>query len=133
MKCKYHSCTNEVPESKSNKERCFCCGKCKNKYFVDKRRWVLKLKAIEYLGGKCKICGYHRLPQALEFHHLDRDKKEFGLGLPHTRSWERIKKEIDKCELLCANCHREQEVKLLVHKKEFFEKIFKGTNFDLGD
>jgi len=64
--------------------------------------------AIEYKGGKCSICGYGKCKDALEFHHLDSSKKDFGVsksGL--TRSWLRIKKEIDKCILVCANCHRE--------------------------
>jgi len=64
--------------------------------------------AIEYKGGRCSICGYKRCQRSLSLHHLDPKKKDFGLsskGL--TRSWERIKKEIDKCILLCANCHME--------------------------
>ena len=132
MKCKYHSCNNLVTKSKSNNPKVFCCDKCKNKYFVDRRRWVMKLKAIAYLGGKCSNCGYSKFPQALEFHHKDRTTKAFGLGLPHTRSWERTKKEVDKCTLLCANCHREVEVLLLTHKKEFFEEEFKGTSFHIN-
>lgn len=54
------------------------------------------------------MCGYKKCTRALVFHHLDPKKKEFGLserGL--TRSWEKIKLEIDKCVLLCANCHME--------------------------
>lgn len=75
---------------------------------VSKRRRVLRNKAIKYKGGKCIFCGYNKCIDALEFHHLDADSKDFGLsrsGL--TRSWEKTKKELDKCILLCANCHRE--------------------------
>lgn len=75
---------------------------------VKKRRKKLRLKALSYLGGKCKFCGYCRETAALEFHHVHEGSKEFGLsqrGL--TRSWERIKDELDKCILVCANCHRE--------------------------
>lgn len=75
---------------------------------VKRRRKELRLKAINYLGGECSICKYHKCLQALEFHHLNSRNKSFGLssrGL--TRSWERIKSELDKCILLCANCHRE--------------------------
>lgn len=64
--------------------------------------------AIAEKGGKCQICGYSRCVKALDFHHIDETTKEFGMsshGL--TRSWEKIKKEIDKCVLVCANCHRE--------------------------
>ncbi len=54
------------------------------------------------------ICDYDRCPGALDFHHRDPKQKEFGLsdrGL--TRSWEKTKNEIEKCVLICANCHRE--------------------------
>jgi len=75
---------------------------------VKKRRRKLKEMAVKYKGGKCVFCGYKKTINALEFHHLERGRKDFSLsqrGL--TRSWERIKKELDKCLLVCANCHRE--------------------------
>lgn len=75
---------------------------------VAKRRKKLKQMAVEYLGGQCVLCRYSKLHDALEFHHVDATKKDFGLakrGL--TRSWEKIKQELDKCVLVCANCHRE--------------------------
>lgn len=75
---------------------------------VTKRRKRLRDMAREYKGGKCIVCGYKKCQRALSFHHLNSKEKEFGLsskGL--TRSWERIKKEIDKCVLVCANCHME--------------------------
>jgi hypothetical protein len=75
---------------------------------VRKRRKRLRMMAREYLGGKCMICGYARCTDALDFHHRDPKEKEFGLsdrGL--TRSWEKTLKEIKKCVLICANCHRE--------------------------
>ncbi len=69
-------------------------------------RQRVKLRAIDYKGGKCQICGYSRCHQALDFHHLDPKQKEFSLsGI--SRSWDSIKSEIDKCILVCANCHRE--------------------------
>lgn len=75
---------------------------------VSKRHKKLREMAIEYGGGKCALCGYNRCGDALEFHHTDSSKKEFGVsqsGL--TRSWEKTKDELDKCILVCANCHRE--------------------------
>lgn len=72
------------------------------------RAHQMKQKAVDYLGGKCKECGYNKCIYALEFHHLGNKEyaptKMFQKGL----SWDKIKKEIDKCELLCANCHREK-------------------------
>ncbi len=64
--------------------------------------------AIEYKGGKCQICSYDRYQGALELHHVDKTQKSFGIGdKGYTRSWEKVRAELDKCVLLCANCHRE--------------------------
>jgi len=75
---------------------------------VQKRRKEIRQKAIAYKGGRCQICGYDRCIEALEFHHLDSSKKDFGISSRgYTRSWEKVREELDKCELVCANCHRE--------------------------
>jgi 5-methylcytosine-specific restriction endonuclease McrA len=65
-----------------------------------------KLKLIEYKGGKCERCGYNKCHVALEFHHLNPDEKDFTIS---GKSWsfERLKKEVDKCILVCSNCHKE--------------------------
>lgn len=77
---------------------------------VAKHRKLVKMKAIEYKGGKCCICGYDKYSGALEFHHKNSDDKEFGISeRGWTISWEKIKNEIDKCILVCSNCHREIE------------------------
>jgi len=60
------------------------------------------------LGGKCLVYGYAEYQGALEFHHFDNKAKDFGLSEKGvTRSWEKIRQELDKCILVCANCHRE--------------------------
>jgi DNA-binding CsgD family transcriptional regulator len=75
---------------------------------VQKRRKKIKELAIEYKGGKCEKCGYNKYVGAMEFHHLDPNKKDFSLSQKgHCRSWKAVKKELDKCILVCANCHRE--------------------------
>jgi hypothetical protein len=64
--------------------------------------------AVDYLGGRCVVCGYCRDIKALDFHHINETTKEFGLSdRGMTRSWEKIKNEVRKCVLVCANCHRE--------------------------
>lgn len=64
--------------------------------------------AIAYKGGKCQICGYDKCVGALEFHHLDPTQKDFGISAKgYTRSWDKNKQELNKCILVCANCHRE--------------------------
>jgi 5-methylcytosine-specific restriction endonuclease McrA len=75
---------------------------------VAKRRKKVKAMAIEYKGGKCIGCGYNRYQGALELHHVNPSEKGFGIGdKGYTRSWAKVKAELDKCVLLCANCHRE--------------------------
>lgn len=67
-----------------------------------------KLELISYKGGKCEMCGYNSNIAALEFHHIDPNEKEFQLDARHlsNTSLDKLKKEADKCKLLCANCHR---------------------------
>lgn len=106
MKCSWHLCKNLVISTK--KSALYCSKKCKMKSAVQKRRTKIKLMAIEYKGGKCEICAYSKSVYALEFHHKDPLQKDFSLSKGgHTRSWERVKNELDKCLILCANCHRE--------------------------
>ena len=71
-----------------------------------------KEKAIEYKGGKCEKCGYDKCNSALEFHHLDPTKKDFSPSANMNMAWNKIQNEIDKCILVCANCHREIHEKL---------------------
>lgn len=76
------------------------------------KKRALKHKLIEYKGGKCERCGYNKCEGALQFHHIDPTLKEFTLShinLNDTNfAFEKVINEIDKCELLCANCHAEQ-------------------------
>jgi 5-methylcytosine-specific restriction endonuclease McrA len=72
------------------------------------RRKKVREMAVENKGGKCEKCGYDRCIDALEFHHLDPTQKDFNISSKgYTRSWERVKVELNKCMILCANCHRE--------------------------
>src|SRR5262245_48971150 len=76
---------------------------------VAKRRMQIRRLAISYLGGVCQRCGYFRCTEALEFHHRDSSRKDFGISSKgYTRSWAKVREELDKCDLLCANCHRER-------------------------
>jgi hypothetical protein len=80
---------------------------------VQKRRKRVREMALEFLGGRCSRCGYDRCIEALEIHHLDSAEKDFGISARgYTRSWQKIRTELQKCELLCANCHREVHAKM---------------------
>ena len=84
--------------------------KCKTCY--NKRRGLKfvanKQKQIDYKGGCCQICQYDGCMSALEFHHIDPNEKDIEpTKLKHVFEEARWKPELDKCVLLCSNCHRE--------------------------
>ena len=105
--CKKHGLT-EFSDT-ATRSRCkICCIDA-----VRKRRLKVKLLSLEYKGGCCEKCGYNKCIEALEFHHINPEVKDFEVsGNGHCKSWETIKKELDKCLLLCANCHRELHASL---------------------
>lgn len=81
--------------------------KIKNYEKVKSHRKRMKEKSVEYKGGSCQMCGYDKCIGALEFHHIDPTQKDFGISSYIYLSWDKIKIELDKCILVCANCHRE--------------------------
>lgn len=107
------------------KENIFCSTGCRNKHFTKERYPELfqrikrdrssdqkrirykKEKAVAYKGGKCEFCGYNKCLAAMDFHHINPEDKIYDVKVLMTRRWELIKEEIDKCILLCSNCHRE--------------------------
>lgn len=74
---------------------------------ANKRRFYSKEKAIKYKGSKCQKCGYDKCMRSMAFHHIDPKDKKFNISGNHTRSWNEVTKELDKCILLCHNCHCE--------------------------
>lgn len=70
-------------------------------------RQRLKDRATYVMGDKCACCGYDKCIQALEFHHLNPEEKDFSFGTNANRSWSSTRRELQKCILVCANCHRE--------------------------
>lgn len=74
-----------------------------------KARLERKAKLVAMKGGKCSICGYDRCIKALEFHHKgDKEDKSFSVAANGMLArWEKLVREVKKCILVCANCHRE--------------------------
>jgi hypothetical protein len=82
----------------------YTCNTCR----ASKKRKDNKLKALEFMGGsKCSKCGYDKCHFALDFHHIDEDKKKFTLSAHWNYSWQKLLPEIKKCVVLCRNCHAE--------------------------
>jgi predicted nucleic acid-binding Zn ribbon protein len=92
----------------------FCSPVCKNKdlqsYEAQKRRGLArKLDLIKNAGGRCSICGYDKNLAALVFHHTASSDKDFKLDMRSlsNRRLDPVLEEINKCILVCANCHAE--------------------------
>lgn len=102
-----HKCKcGETDQEKFYGNKRSVCAKCHNKYVIDAGREKRK-RAISLLGGSCVICGYDKYHGSLDFHHLDKDKKDDNFANLKGWSWSRIEKEIQRCVLLCRNCHGE--------------------------
>jgi predicted HNH restriction endonuclease len=71
-----------------------------------KQRVKKRLKAIEYLGGCCWRCELTFHKDVYDIHHLNPNTKKYDWGELKRRKWSTIQEELDKCILLCANCHR---------------------------
>lgn len=82
------------------------CGTCN----TNLRRYRVKELAVNYLGGECERCKWSGDLSGFDFHHKNPVQKEFepSAGVLANMSWEKVKKELDKCELLCAICHRKE-------------------------
>ena len=110
MKCK--GCQEEL----KGKQVKWCSQKCKNQdsnhkhndyASQKKRRFNRKKKFALLLGGECKVCGYKENLSCLAFHHRNPEEKEFNLSSRELGMYkeERLLNEVNKCDLLCHNCH----------------------------
>lgn len=93
------------------KPLCIPCEENNRRSFVEEKRRIL----YELFGDSCSICGYDKCSAALEFHHVDPSVKENKPSslINNYSTVERMLAEVDKCILVCANCHREIHAGLL--------------------
>lgn len=83
------------------------CKKCWNKRTYQVARDKLNQLILER-GGKCENCRYDKCFSALQWHHEDPTQKEFGISSKRGAPIDKLRKETEKCKLLCANCHAEE-------------------------
>lgn len=102
----------------TGRQRRFCSRDCKNadtnrrhqSYLRQQDRGLRRKRAlVEASGGGCVRCGYRRNLAALAWHHCEPSRKRFQLDLRNisNRSADEIRSEVEKCILVCANCHAE--------------------------
>lgn len=142
MKCL--SCDKEL----TGRQTKFCSKKCKYNYYKKQNKGTtynsayskkkdyhgiyLKYKLIMFRGGKCEICGYDKNISALQFHHINPASKKFTLD---SRTIERkhdseILEELNKCQLVCSNCHAElHHPELIKGNINRFKELSDGINY----
>lgn len=106
-RCKTEKLKTEFYNRRNGKGNSVYCKTCTHDQTIERQK-RFKQQCIEYKGGKCVSCGYKKCNNVLEFHHLDPSKKEFSIAHARLTSFnDEVKKELDNCALVCANCHRE--------------------------
>jgi hypothetical protein len=94
---------------------------------LKERGWKRKQKLIDLKGGKCQMCGYYKCPRSLSFHHRNPKEKQYNLDVRVIRGikWSTILEEVEKCDLLCLNCHNEVEFEIDRQKE-----VIRGIGYD---
>ncbi len=106
-KCKIEKTADLFYKRRKGEDLSPYCKVCTSIQTVDRQR-KLKQMCIDYKGGKCIFCNYKKYNGSLDFHHIDPKEKDFSISnLKLTTFNEKIKKELDKCILVCSNCHGE--------------------------
>ena len=93
---------------RNGKKRYGYCKDCSNEY-ATQRMINVKKNMIEYKGGSCERCGITIKESnyfIFDFHHINTKEKDPNFKRIKFQKWESIKKELNKCMLVCSNCHR---------------------------
>lgn len=90
------------------------------------RGFFRKQKLVEIKGNKCQKCGYKRCLRSLSFHHRNPTDKSFSLDARtiQSKTWTLVLEEVDKCDLLCLNCHMEMEDAGTEYKYAAYKDLF---------
>jgi len=107
--CKH--CLKNLPVDQFYKKSKGYWSYCKPCESLRKKQQLVNFKrqCLEYKNQfTCIKCGYGKCITALDFHHRDSDEKDFAISqCNNLRLNQKIKNELDKCDVLCSNCHRE--------------------------
>jgi len=107
-------CQKHLANNSKGRTRCATCD-------TNVRRYRIRKKAVDYKGCKCNRCNWTGDISGFDFHHSDPKEKEFEISakIIASMSWDKVIIELDKCELLCALCHRLEHSG---YQNEFFLK-----------
>lgn len=110
-------CDTDITNSKGRK---YCSKECRDhgrraldrgEEYKPRKEKAIKIKQefIDIKGGECEICGYNKCIAAMTFHHRDPKTKEYTLDVSSIIKFKKelLLKELNKCDLLCFNCHME--------------------------
>lgn len=115
VRLKCSACPREYTLNNGRGHSLKLCNSCSaNRYRIG-----FKQRCVDYLGGRCKRCGYDKCLNALQAHHRDPQTKAFEISSGSNRKWALVQAELDKCDLLCSNCHAE------VHTDERWQLLYK--------
>jgi hypothetical protein len=92
------------------------CAKCHCKYTLLKGQ-ENRVYILEKFGSKCSNCGFNKWKASLDVHHLDPSKKDSGFSTIRYWTRDKIDKELEKCILLCRNCHAAHHSGELINDK----------------
>jgi len=82
---------------------------------------------LEYRGRKCEKCGYDKCQASLILHHKNPNEKSFSLTDIRVKFNDKVKKELDKCDVLCSNCHLEEHINKITFER-LKDKIYNKVN-----
>lgn len=103
-------------------------AKEKNRMDTWLRGYERKEKLVDLKGGCCQKCGYKKCLRALTFHHRDPSTKQLTIEMRTIRglAWETVLQEVEKCDLLCYNCHMEVEHEIALQNAKYHKKSNKN-------
>jgi len=106
-RCDKEKLKTEFYNRRNKKGNSVYCKPCTHEQTLERQR-EFKQKCVNYRGGECVCCGYKKTNNALEFHHLNSLEKDFCISSARFTTFDdRIINELNKCALVCRNCHAE--------------------------
>lgn len=145
MECKYCKNIFEPRIKNGSNMQKFCSQNCREKFWMKLNSknpiWIVyhrlnsakvARKRREFLLSQtsleCQKCGYYKCLKALEFHHINREEKDYDTNRLSYKLVLQIIEDFKKgkVRVLCANCHREEEEIIQQKKEEEYEQIWNG-------